>query len=74
MIWYDSIPAFTSLVGIPVGNAISVVRIKICVVTAAIKNCKLIIKKEKKEHDKIVLLANTKLNKVEVLISNWFKY
>ena len=74
MIWYDSISAFASLVGIAVGIAISVVRIKIFVVTAAIKNCKLIIRKKKKEHNKIVLLAKIKLNKVEVLISNWFKY
>ena len=36
---------------------------------AGIKRCKSIIKKKKKEHDKIVLLAKYKLNSIEVLIS-----
>ena len=34
-----------------------------------IKKYKSVIKKEKKKHDKIVLLAKSKLNKIEVLIS-----
>ena len=33
------------------------------------KKYKSIIKKKKQKHDKIVLLANTKLNSIEVLIS-----
>ena len=36
---------------------------------AGIKNYKSIIKKKKKKHDKIVLLAKSKLNSIEVLIS-----
>ena len=41
--------------------------LKICAITAAIKKYKSIIKKNK--HDKIVLLAKSKLNSIEVLIS-----
>ena len=40
-----------------------------CVITAEMKKYKSIIKKKKQKHDKIVLLANTKLNSIEVLIS-----
>ena len=54
-----SISAFASLVGIPVG---------ICVIIAGIKKYKPINKKKKKKHDKIVLLAKSKLNGIEVLI------
>ena len=36
---------------------------------AGIKKCKSIIKKKKNKHDKIVSLAKTKLNSIEVLIS-----
>ena len=42
--------------------------LKICVIT----KYKSIIKKKIKKHDKIVLLANTKLNSTEVF--NRFKY
>ena len=64
-----SIFAFASLVGIPVGITISAVGLKICVITVGIENYKSIIKKKKKKHDKIVLLAKTKLNNEQVLIS-----
>ena len=43
--------------------------IKICAMIAGIKKYKSIIKKNKKKHDKIVLLANCKLNSIEVLTS-----
>ena len=59
-----SIFAFTSLVGDPVGIASSAVELKICAITAGIIN------KEKKKHDKIVLLGKSKLDTIEVLISN----
>ena len=64
-----SISAFASLVGIPIGIASSTIGLKICVITAGIKKYKSIIKKKKKKHDKIVLLAKSKLNSIEVLIS-----
>ena len=44
-------------------------RIKICTITAGIKKYNSIIKKKEKKHDKIVLLAKSKLNSIEVLIS-----
>ena len=43
--------------------------LKICAIIAGIKNYKSIINKKKKKHDKIVLLAKSKLNNIEVLIS-----
>ena len=64
-----SISAFASLVGIPIGITISAIGLNICEITAEIKNCKSVIKKKKKKHDKIVFLAKSKLNKIEVLIS-----
>ena len=53
-----SISAFASLVGL-VGVTGSAVRLKICVITAGIKNYKSIIKKKKKNHNKIVLLEKS---------------
>ena len=58
--------AFASLVGIPEGSASSAVGWKTC---KSIKKYKSIIKKKKKKHNKTVLLAKTKLNSIEVLIS-----
>ena len=58
--------AFASLLGIPTGITSSA---KGCAITAEIKKYKSIIKKKKKKHDKIVLLAKSKLNGIEVLIS-----
>ena len=63
------ISAFASLVGIPIAITNSAVGLTSCVLTAASKNYKSIIKKKKKKHDKIVLLAKSKLNSMEVLIS-----
>ena len=64
-----SIFAFASLIGIPIGIASSAIGLKICAITAGIKKYKSIIKKKKKKHDKIVLLAKSKLNRIEVLIA-----
>ena len=64
-----SIPAFASLVGIPIAIASSTTGLKICVTTAGIKKYKPTIKKKSKKHDKIVLLGKSKLNSIEVLIS-----
>ena len=62
-----SISAFASLLGIPIGNMSSAIGLKICEIAAGIKKYESIIKKKK--HDKIVLLAKSKLNSIEVLIS-----
>ena len=64
-----SISAFALLFGIPIGITSSAVGLKICAITAEIKKYKSIIKKKKKKHDKIALLANIKLNTIEVVIS-----
>ena len=63
-----SISAF-ALAGIHIGIKSSEIELTICLITAGIKKYKSIIKKEKKKHDKIVLLAKFKLNSVEVLTS-----
>ena len=60
--------AFASLVYIPVGIRSFAVELKICVITAGIKKYKLIIKKKKKKHDQIVLLAKTKLSSIKLLV------
>ena len=56
---------FASLVGILAGIASSTVRLKISTTTAGIK-------KERKKYDKIELLAKTKSNAIEILISKAF--
>ena len=64
-----SMPAFASLVGILIRIRSSVIGGNICAITSGIKKYNLIIKKKKKKHDKIVLLAKSKSNRIEVLIS-----
>ena len=58
-----------SLVGIPIVITSSSIGLKICVITAGIKKYKSIVKKNKKNRDKILSLAKSKLNSGEVLIS-----
>ena len=55
--------------GIPIGITSSAMGLKIRAITAEIKKYKSIIKKKKIKHDKIVLLAKSKLNSIEVLLS-----
>ena len=62
-----SISAFASLLGVPIGITSSVIGLKICAVAAGIKKYKSIIKKKKKNYDKIVLLAKSKLDSIEVV-------
>ena len=59
-----SIYAFASLVAISVGIKSSALGIKSFAIIAGIKKYKSVIKKKKKKHDKIVLLAKSKLNSV----------
>ena len=65
---FISIFGFASLIGIPIGITSSARGSKICAVASGIKKSKSIIKKKKKKHDKILLLAKSKLNSMEVLI------
>ena len=57
------------LIGIPADITNSAVELKNCAITTVIKKYKSIIKKKKNKHDKMVLLAKTKFNSGEVLIS-----
>ena len=69
-----SISPFASLVGIPIGITSPAVGLNICVITAGIEKYKSIIKKKKKKHGKIVLLAKSKFNSIEVLVSKAMIY
>ena len=64
-----SISAFASSLGIPIGITSSAIGLKSCVIAAGIKNYKSTINKNKKKHDKKMLLAKSKLIGIEVLIS-----
>ena len=64
-----SIFAFASLVDIPIGITSSANGLEICAIISQIKKWKSIVKKKEKKHDKIVLIAKSKLNSMEVLIS-----
>ena len=57
------------MIGIRIGITSPATGLKICAITAGLKKYKPIIKKKKKEHDKIVFLAKFKLNSIEVLTS-----
>ena len=59
---------FRLLVGIPIRITSSAIGLKICAITASIRKYKLIIKKTKNNYDRIVLLAKSMLNSIEVLI------
>ena len=63
-----SISAFASLIGIVIGIESSGIGLKICAITPGIKASKSIIKKKNMKHNKIVLLAKSKLSNIEVLI------
>ena len=67
--WCVSISAFALLDVISIGMASSAIELKSCGTTAGIKRYKSIIKKKRKKHDKILLLAKDKLNSIEFLIS-----
>ena len=60
---------FASLLGISIGITCAAIGLKICATTKGIEKYKSIIKKKKNKHDKIVLLAKSKLNSIKVLIS-----
>ena len=64
-----SVSAFASLIDIPIGIMSSSTGLKICAITPGIKKYKSIIKKKKNKHDKIVSLAKSKLNRMEVLLN-----
>ena len=63
-----SIFDFASLIGIIIGITSSTIELKVCAITVGIKKYKSLIKKKKNNHDRIVFLAKSKLNKIVVLI------
>ena len=58
-----------SFFGVPIGITHSRIGLKIYPITARVEKYESIIKKKKKKRGKIVLLAKSKLNSIEVLIS-----
>ena len=56
----------------PIGITSSTIGLTIYTITAAIKKYKSTIRKKKKKHNKMVLLAKFKLNSKEVVISKAF--
>ena len=64
-----SIISFTSIVGAPVGIASASFTLIFSLTTEIVKKLLNITRKKKKKHDKILMLAKSKLNSVETLIS-----
>ena len=62
---------FACIVGVPVGITSSAVGFKICAITLGIKKHQSNIKKKRKNNDKILLLAITKVKTIKVLISKF---
>ena len=57
------------MIVITIGITSYAIGLKLCATTAGIKKYRSIIKKKKRKYDKTVLLAKSKLNIIEVLIS-----
>ena len=57
------------MIGISIRITSSAIGLKICAIIAGFIKYKSIIKEKKKKHDKIVSLAKSKLNRIEVLVS-----
>ena len=64
-----SIISFTSTVGAPVGIASASVTLVLPLTTGIIKKLLSITRNKKKMHDKILMLAKSKLNNIETLVS-----
>ena len=68
------ISVFASVFDIHVGITAFAAGLKNCVITVGIKMSKSTIKNKRKKYEKIVLLSKTKLNGIEVLISEALIY
>ena len=64
----STITGCVSISAFAIGIASSEIGLKICAISTGIKKCQSNIKKKKKKPDKIVLLAKSKLNIIEVII------
>ena len=58
------VSALASLLSFPIGITYTAVGLKIYKITVEVENHKSIIRKKRKKHDKIVLLANFELNPI----------
>ena len=64
-----SIISFTSVIGVPAGLASAFFTLVFSLTTGIIKKLLKVTRKEKKKHNKIVVLAKNKLNSIETLMS-----
>ena len=64
-----SIISFTSIIGAPVGIASASFTLIFSLTTGIVKKLLNITRNKKKKHDKILILAKSKLNSIETLIS-----
>ena len=64
-----SIISFTSIIGAPVGIASASFTLIFSLTTGIVKKLLSITRKKKKKHDKTLMLAKSKLNSIETLIS-----
>ena len=61
--------SFTSIVGAPVGIASEGLTLSFSLTTGIVKKLLNITRNKKKKHDKILMLAKSKLNSIETLVS-----
>ena len=64
-----SIISFTSIAGAPVGIASASLTLIFSLTTGIVKKLLNITRNKKKKHDKILMLAKSKLNSIETLVS-----
>ena len=64
-----SIISFTSIIGAPVGIASASFTLIFSLTTGIVKKLLNITRNKKKKHDKILMLAKSKLNSIEALVS-----
>ena len=69
VVFLTSIISFTTVIGAPVGIASAIFTLFFSLTTGIIKTLLSITKNENKKHDKILILAKSKLNGIETLVS-----
>ena len=69
VVFLTSIISFTTVIGAPVGIASAIFTLFFSLTTGIIKTLLSITKNENKKHDKILVLAKSRLNGIETLVS-----
>ena len=69
VVFLTSIISFTTVIGAPVVIASAIFTLFFSLTTGIIKTLLSITKNENKKHDKILVLAKSKLNGIETLVS-----